>query len=113
MLEILKHLTMIEVSDEAYEKLLERSESHGGVRIALKPGGCAGFEYKFDYLDNLLQPDDYILDFVKFKVAIDRMSIPMLDGATLDWKVEGINEEFTFRNPNEQNRCGCGVSAIF
>ena len=104
---------MIEVTDEAYTKLLERSESHGGIRIALKPGGCAGFEYKFDYLDNLPEPDDYILDFVHFKIAIDKMSLPMIDGATLDWEVKGINEEFTFRNPNEQQRCGCGVSAIF
>jgi len=104
---------MIEVTDEAYEKLLERSESHGGVRIALKPGGCAGFEYSFAYLDDTIQLDDYILDFVKFKIAIDRLSLPMIDGATLDWKVEGINEEFTFRNPNERNRCGCGVSALF
>ncbi len=113
MLVILKNLIMIEVTDEAYEKLLERSESHGGVRIALKPGGCAGYEYKFDYLDNLLEPDDYILDFVKFKIAIDKMSLPLIDGATLDWKVTGINEEFTFLNPNEQSKCGCGVSAYF
>ena len=41
------------------------------------------------------------------------MSIPYLDGATLDWQQQGINEEFVFRNPNEQNRCGCGVSAYF
>jgi iron-sulfur cluster assembly accessory protein len=83
------------------------------VRIALKPGGCAGFEYKFDYIDDLSEPDDLVMDFVTFKVAIDRMSLPMLDGATLDWTVNGINEEFIFRNPNEQSKCGCGVSAIF
>ncbi len=104
---------MIEVTDEAYNKLLERTEGKGGVRIALKPGGCAGFEYNFNYLEDTQRDDDYILDFVNFKIAIDRMSLPMIDGATLDWKVSGINEEFTFRNPNEQNRCGCGVSAYF
>jgi|TARA_B110000914_G_C15201574_1_gene326459 iron-sulfur cluster assembly accessory protein len=104
---------MIEVTDEAYEKLLERAGDRGGVRIALKPGGCAGFEYKFDYIDDLSEPDDLVMDFVTFKVAIDRMSLPMLDGATLDWTVNGINEEFIFRNPNEQSKCGCGVSAIF
>ena len=51
--------------------------------------------------------------YTAFKIAIEKMSLPMIDGATLDWKVNGINEEFTFRNPNEQNRCGCGVSAYF
>ena len=100
---------MIEVTDEAYTKLLERSESHGGIRIALKPGGCAGFEYKFDYLDNLLEPDDYILDFVHFKIAIDKMSLPMIDGATLDWEVKGINEKAPalgegFQKPKQNSR---------
>ena len=37
----------------------------------------------------------------------------MIDGAPLDWKVNGINEEFIFINPNEQSKCGCGVSAYF
>ena len=49
---------MIEVTDIAHEKLLEKSKSHGGIRIALKPGGCAGFEYKFDYLDVNKKPLD-------------------------------------------------------
>jgi|TARA_R110002096_G_scaffold74996_4_gene177706 iron-sulfur cluster assembly protein len=104
---------MIEVTDEAYERLLERSGERGGVRVSLMPGGCAGFEYKFDFLDTNAREDDFVMDFVSFKIAIDQKSITMLDGATLDWKVTGINEEFIWRNPNEQSKCGCGISAIF
>jgi iron-sulfur cluster assembly protein len=104
---------MIEVTDGAYEKIHERAGEHGGVRIELLPGGCAGFEYKFDFLDDNSHADDVVIDFVTFKIAIARLSAPMLDGATLDWVSHGINEEFIFINPNEKNKCGCGVSAIF
>ena len=105
---------MIELTDKAYEKLLEKTRGDEGITIALLPGGCAGFEYKLDYIGNRILDSSWkILDYVNFKIGIDKMSIPYLDGATLDWRQQGINEEFVFRNPNEQNRCGCGVSAYF
>ena len=105
---------MIELTDKAYEKLLEKTRGDEGITIALLPGGCAGFEYKLDYIGNRILDSSWkILDYVNFKIGVDKMSIPYLDGATLDWQQQRINEEFVFRNPNEQNRCGCGVSAYF
>ena len=92
---------MIEVTNEAYEKIYERAGERG-LRIEMLPGGCAGFEYKFDFLDDDTNADDVVIDFVTFKIAIARLSVPMLDGATLDWVSHGINEEFIFRNPNEK-----------
>ena len=106
-------MNILSLTDNAKKKIDELSSGNTAVSLSIKGGGCAGFEYKFDYIDDLSEPDDFVMDFVTFKVAIDRMSINMLDGATLDWKVNGINEEFIFRNPNEQSKCGCGVSAIF
>ena len=41
---------MIELTDKAYEKLLEKTRGDEGITIALLPGGCAGFEYKLDYI---------------------------------------------------------------
>ena len=106
---------MIELTDKAYEKLLEKTRGEEGITIALLPlGGCAGFEYKLDYIGNRILDSSWkIIDYVNFKIGIDKMSIPYLDGATLDWQQQGINEEFIFRNPNEQSKCGCGVSAYF
>ena len=103
---------MIELTDKAYEKLLEKTTEKEGITISLLPGGCAGFEYKLDYIGNrILDSSWQIIDYVTFKIGVDKMSVPYLDGATLDWQQHGINEEFIFINPNEQSKCGCGVSA--
>jgi len=104
---------MIEVTDKALQQLASR-EVGEGITIALMPGGCAGFEYKMDYIgERILDSNWTVLNYPTFKIAVDKMSIPYLEGSTLDWEQKGINEEFVFRNPNEQSRCGCGVSAIF
>mgnify|MGYP001345184136 FL=1 len=104
---------MIEVTDKALQQLTSR-EVGEGITIALMPGGCAGFEYKMDYIgERILDSNWTVLNYPTFKIAVDKMSIPYLEGSTLDWEQKGINEEFVFRNPNEQSRCGCGVSAIF
>jgi iron-sulfur cluster assembly protein len=67
-----------------------------------------------DYIgERILDSNWTVLNYPTFKIAVDKMSIPYLEGSTLDWEQNGINEEFVFRNPNEQSRCGCGVSAIF
>ena len=105
---------MIELTDKAYEKLLEKTTEKEGITISLSPGGSAGFEYKLDYIGNrILDSSWQIIDYVTFKIGVDKMSVPYLDGATLDWQQHGINEEFIFINPNEQSKCGCGVSAYF
>ena len=102
---------MIEVTDLALEKLQTK---HDDIIIKLLPGGCAGFEYKMEYVGNRILDSSWtVLEYPGFKIAIDYQSVPYLDGATLDWEQKGINEEFIFRNPNEQSRCGCGVSAVF
>mgnify|MGYP001242086711 CR=1 FL=1 len=104
---------MIEVTDKALQQLASR-EVGEGITVALMPGGCAGFEYKMDYIgERILDSNWTVLNYPTFKIAVDKMSIPYLEGSTLDWEQNGINEEFVFRNPNEQSRCGCGVSAIF
>ena len=104
---------MIEVTDKALQQLASR-EVGEGITVALMPGGCAGFEYKMDYIgERILDSNWTVLNYPTFKIAVDKMSIPYLEGSTLDWEQNGINEEFVFRNPNEQSRCGCGVSAVF
>ena len=106
---------MIEITNEAITKILEKQgkESFDAIRLGITGGGCAGFEYIFDSCNDSVSSEDVRLDYGKFAVLIDKMSVPYLDGATLDWQQHGINEEFIFINPNEQSKCGCGVSAYF
>ena len=105
---------MIEITDEAFLQAVDRvqREQSKGIRLALKGGGCAGFEYVMSYCSDPL-PGDEIVDYGPVVFYIDQESKPYLDGAQLDYVKQGINEQFEFNNPNETGSCGCGVSAYF
>ena len=106
---------MIEITNDAITKILEKQakEKFAGIRLGITGGGCAGFEYVFDRTNSLPTEEDVELDFGKFRVLVDKISIPYLVGMTLDFQVEGLNEVFKFINPKEQSSCGCGVSINF
>ena len=105
----------MELTNTAISKLIEKTAGqHHVVRIGLTGGGCAGMEYIFKYnepIDN--NESDTVFDYGKFTIRIDEQSIPFLRNATLDYIVRGINESFEIINPDEESRCGCGVSVIF
>ena len=107
--------TIIEVTDEAITKILEkqRKEKFSGIRLGITGGGCAGFEYVFDRTNSAPSQEDVELDYGKFRILINKLSIPYLVGMTLDFQKEGLNELFKFINPKEQSSCGCGVSINF
>ena len=95
--------TLIELTDEAIKKLLQKKdqERFNYIRLGITGGGCAGFEYIFDSVVGKLQ------------FVVDKVSIPYLSGMTLDFEKQGLNEVFVFRNPKETSACGCGVSINF
>lgn len=105
---------MIELTDAAILKAIERTknESRDTIRLGVTGGGCAGWEYIIGYADDITSKDT-LLDYGKFKIAIDELSIPYLEGSTLDWIQEGLNEYFKIVNPKEVSSCGCGVSVSF
>jgi len=105
---------MIELTDEAIKKLLEKKEKEqfNYIRLGITGGGCAGFEYIFDSV-TAKSSDDIVLDFGKLKFIVDKVSIPYLNGMTLDFQKQGLNEIFVFQNPKETSSCGCGVSINF
>ena len=104
----------IELTDSAILQLLERTEGKGvsEIRLGITGGGCGGYEYIFDY-NTTNDPSDQVIDFGKFTIHIDNISRPYLNNLVLDYIKKGINEEFTFENPNVQATCGCGVSMTF
>ena len=106
---------MIEITDEAIAKILEKhkTEKFSGIRLGITGGGCAGFEYIFDSVNHDATEEDVALDYGVFQVLIDKISVPYLVGMTLDFRKEGLNEVFKFLNPKEESSCGCGVSINF
>lgn len=101
---------MIEVSDNAIKKLLEKKVKY--IRLGVTGGGCAGFEYFIEHGEPLTDTDT-LVDYGSFSVVVDEMSKSYLSGSTLDWVQEGLNEMFRIINPKEESVCGCGVSVQF
>ena len=101
------------VSDAAANKakaLLEqegRDDMH--LRIAVQPGGCAGLRYQL-FFDERNLDGDVVTDFDGVAVVVDRMSVPYLNGAQIDF-VDSIEKQgFTIDNPNATGSCACGDS---
>jgi iron-sulfur cluster assembly accessory protein len=79
------------------------------LRISVQPGGCSGLRYQtyFDY-EKLYGDAEHIFD--GFSLRLDKMSVPYLEGATLDF-VDTIEKQgFVLDNPNAQGSCACGDS---
>ena len=100
---------MVEVTDNAIKALMERNV--GKIRLGIKGGGCVGYEYIF--AEDILRPGDEVYDYGRFSFLVDEMSQPYLNGVTVDYVREGLNEFFKLLNPNETTSCGCGVSVQF
>ena len=84
-----------------------RDDMH--LRIAVQPGGCAGLRYQL-FFDERTLDGDLFRDYDGLKVAVDRMSAPYVDGATIDF-VDTIEKQgFTIDNPNAGGSCACGDS---
>jgi iron-sulfur cluster assembly protein len=104
---------MINVSDNAVtavkDAMSRAGQQQGGLRIHVKEGGCAGYEYVVD-LDPEQRADDIVVEANGVKVLIDPGSMPRLEGMTLGYKQDLAGAGFTFENPNASSTCGCQKS---
>jgi iron-sulfur cluster assembly accessory protein len=103
----------INVSDAAAAKVKSLLEQEGRedlqLRIAVQPGGCSGLRYQL-FFDERTLDGDVSTDFDGVSVVVDRMSVPYLHGATIDF-VDSIEKQgFTIDNPNATGSCACGDS---
>ncbi len=79
------------------------------LRIAVKSGGCSGFQYDM-YFDSEIAADDVVREFDGVKVTVDAASAELLTGATLDFTDGLQGAGFHISNPNATRTCGCGNS---
>ena len=80
-----------------------------GLRLGVRKTGCSGFAYVINYADEA-QPGDVVLEDRGVKVFVEAGSLSLLDGTTVDFVKQGLNEAFRFRNPHVKGECGCGES---
>jgi len=103
---------MISLTDAAAKKIQQTlaRRGHGeGIRLGVKTTGCSGLAYVLEYVDTPL-PEDQLFDCAGCKIFVDPKSCVYLQGMTVDYVRQGLNEGFQFNNPNERDRCGCGES---
>ena len=105
---------MITVTDTATKRIKQILAKRGkgvGIRIGVKTTGCSGLAYVLEYVDSY-EHEIGVTNFAHdgFVVLVDAKSLVYLNGLTMDWVRNGLNEGFDFINPNERDRCGCGES---
>jgi len=102
---------LITLTDEASKKLIDKTTDNSNIKIGVKGSGCNGFSYDFNYLTGEPNPEtSFELSYDNFTLWVDYAAVEFLDGMTLDYQYTGINEGFTFINPNAKAYCGCGES---
>tara|TARA_B100001248_G_scaffold261721_1_gene253899 strand:+ start:5506 stop:5820 length:315 start_codon:yes stop_codon:yes gene_type:complete len=97
----------LDFTDSAKKQIerITKSDKKKYFRISVKGGGCSGFKYSFSFEDKL-EKNDILFD----KVIIDKESLNIIAGSTVDYKKEMIGESFIINNPQASASCGCGLS---
>jgi iron-sulfur cluster assembly accessory protein len=80
------------------------------LRISVAGGGCSGFQYEYNLVQEQAQEDDVVLSRNGATVLIDSLSLEFMGGAEIDFVDDLIGQSFQIRNPNAVASCGCGTS---
>jgi len=95
---------------ERMKKLMEtRDKPTTGIRIYVKSGGCSGLSYRVEFVDQI-DPKDEMIEIDEVKVFIDSTALMFVIGSEMDYVEDMFKSGFSFTNPNEKGRCGCGES---
>jgi len=98
----------LEFTDNAklqIEKITSGSDEKKYFRISVHGGGCSGFKYDFSF-DDKVEKDDILFG----RTIVDKASLDIIAGSTIDFKKEMIGESFIINNPKASASCGCGLS---
>ena len=82
--------------------------SHG-LRIAVRGGGCSGFEYALDF-ESETRDNDWVYEQSGLTIYIDAVSARYLQGTNIDYVLGSAGAGFKFNNPQARGTCGCGSS---
>jgi iron-sulfur cluster assembly protein len=106
---------MIEITESASRvinrQVAKNQQPGGGLRIAIKAGGCSGFSYQFDWETQARETDQVFEGAGGARVFVDPRSLKLLDGTVLDFDEHNmLATSFTLKNPHATSTCGCGTS---
>ncbi|PJC87724.1 iron-sulfur cluster assembly accessory protein [Vibrio sp. HA2012] len=79
------------------------------LHLSVKPSGCTGYAYELKLIDSP-SDDDLMFESNGAVIYVALKAIPFMDGTEIDFKQQGLNQSFTYDNPNVKSVCGCGES---
>lgn len=94
----------------AIDKIKSANEKEQTLRIGVVGGGCSGYAYSMQFVDEPKGEMDKEYDLDGQKVLIDGISMTYLTGTEVDYVETLESSGFKFNNPNAKTTCGCGQS---
>jgi len=105
---------MIHLTETAARKVKQQLERRGkgiGISVGVRTTGCSGLAYTLEYVDNPPVTRDWMsYESNGVQIYVNGRDLVYVDGMTMDWRRQGLNEGFDFINNKERDRCGCGES---
>ena len=103
-------LTLTDAAAEQARKLMGRADSQAiGLRVGIKTAGCSGLQYQVEFA-NEQKPFEDKIEYKGVTIFVDPAAVMFIIGSEMDWTEDKFTSSFTFTNPNETARCGCGES---
>ncbi len=104
---------VVNLTDAAADRVRHLMSKGGdsviGLRVGVSSKGCSGLSYVVEYAKEKRQFEEEV-DIDGAKILIDPAAVMFLIGAEIDYETSKLESGFTFTNPNETARCGCGES---
>ena len=102
---MIKEIKFTDNALKQIQNLLSKKDEGSFFRIAIKGGGCSGFQYEFTF-EQSKNEDDLVFQ----NILIDKTSADLLKDSEVDYVSELMGESFKISNPQTKSSCGCGVS---
>ncbi len=102
-------MRMTDAAAERLARLYAGGQAGMLLRISVNTKGCSGLSYVMDWVDTPGPGDEVVTDHA-LTVLVDRKASLFLIGSEMDYRTDKLTSGFTFTNPNEKGRCGCGES---
>jgi iron-sulfur cluster assembly protein len=102
-------ISLTESAADRVSKYLQKRGTGIGLRLGVTKTGCSGYSYVINYADQV-EGEDVVFEDRGVKIIVDPEALALIDGTEVDFVKNGLNEAFSFRNPNVTGECGCGES---
>ena len=102
-------ISLTESAADRVRTYLAKRGNGVGLRLGVTQSGCSGYSYVINYADEI-DESDVVFEDKGVTVVVHPDALKLIDGTEVDFVKNGLNEAFSFRNPNISGECGCGES---